>query len=77
MVVSQREGESPLHLLDARNDMAREEIALQLFAAFIARESSKIDIYPNLGEKQIRVAFALADTFLLVAAEDPEMVAGR
>ncbi len=59
------------------NDMTREEIALHLFAAFIARENGKIDIYPNLGEKQIRVAFALADTFLLVAAEDPEIVAER
>lgn len=55
----------------------REEIALRLFAALLGRTDSKIDLYPDLGDKQIRTCFALADTFIAVSEEDPEYVAER
>lgn len=47
----------------------RDEVALQIFCAFMSREGAKVDVYPELGDKQIRVAMELADNFLAIAQE--------
>ncbi len=51
------------------NTLDRNEIALRIFCATMSRPDAKIDLYPELGEKQIRVCFAMADTFQNVADE--------
>jgi hypothetical protein len=49
--------------------MNTEDIALTIFCALMSRPNAEIDLYPELGEKQIRVCFALAETFVRVAKE--------
>lgn len=49
--------------------MDRNEIALRLFADMLRNPDAKIDLYPELGEKQIRTCFHLADNFRRIAAE--------
>lgn len=48
---------------------SRDEIALRIFCAMLARPESTIDLYPRLGEKQMREAFIMAKTFTDVARE--------
>ena len=53
---------------EGRPAMSRDKIALRIFCALMTRAEATIDIYPTLGEKQIKTCFVLADTFLQVAA---------
>ena len=48
----------------------RTEVALRIFCAGLSQNDAKLDLYPELGELQIRTAFMLADNFLRVANED-------
>lgn len=41
------------------------KIAADILCAIIAA-GSKVDVYPDLGEKQVRVAYTLAETLLKV-----------
>lgn len=47
----------------------RDEIALWLFSAYLSSQDAKISLWPELAEKQIRLAFEMANTFLKVAEE--------
>lgn len=49
--------------------VTRDDIALKIFCAFLARPDAKVTPYPNLGENEVRVSFRLADTFLMVRKE--------
>ena len=49
--------------------MTREEIALRILCALLSRKDATIDLYPNLGEKQIRTCFLMAETFQRIATE--------
>lgn len=50
--------------------MTLDEVALQLFAAFIARKDSAVSIHNgHLGEQQVRTCFELAKTFLKVSRD--------
>lgn len=45
------------------------EVALRLFCVLLARNEANVQLFPSIGENQIRTCFALADTFLTVARE--------
>lgn len=49
--------------------MTRDDVALRIFCAMLSQSRVEVDLYPKLGEKQIRVCFALAETFLNIASE--------
>lgn len=53
--------------------MTRDEIAVRLLCAILQRPDGTVDLYPDLGEKQIRICLHLADTFLRVAHERAEV----
>ena len=55
--------------------MTREEVALRIFCAIINR-LDEFELYPALGEKQIRTSFHLADVFLKVSGEAQGVDAG-
>lgn len=45
------------------------EVALRIFLAMMTRHDAKVSTSEHLGENEIRIAFALAETFERVADE--------
>ena len=50
--------------------MDRNEVALRIFCAMLVKDD-RISLFPEYGERQIRMAFGLARTFLDIAEESP------